>query len=41
MGRFGIPDRNAEGHMVVDFAKKMKMAVVNTFFLKRQEHRVT
>ncbi|KAK2917518.1 hypothetical protein Q8A73_004265 [Channa argus] len=41
MGRFGLQDRNAEGQMVVDFAKRMEMAVVNTFFQKRQEHRVT
>ena len=41
MGRFGIQERNAEGQMVVDFAKRMEMAVVNTFFQKRQEHRVT
>ena len=27
--------------MVVDFAKRMEVAVVNTFFQKRQEHRVT
>ena len=32
LGRFGIQDRNAEGQMVVDFAKKMEMARVNTFF---------
>ena len=41
MGRFGIQERNAEGQMLVDFAKRMEMAVVNTFFQKRQEHRVT
>ncbi|KAE8281679.1 hypothetical protein D5F01_LYC20678 [Larimichthys crocea] len=41
MGRFGIQERNAEGQMVVDFAKRIEMAVVNTFFQKRQEHRVT
>ncbi|XP_053346567.1 craniofacial development protein 2-like [Clarias gariepinus] len=41
MGRFGLQDRNVEGQMVVDFAKRMEMAVVNTFFQKRQEHRVT
>ena len=40
MGRFGIQDRNTEGQMVVDFAKRVEMAVVNTFFQKRQEHRV-
>ena len=39
MGGFGIQDRNAEGQMVADFAKKMEMT--NTFFQKRQEHRVT
>ncbi|KAF7641088.1 hypothetical protein LDENG_00294820 [Lucifuga dentata] len=27
--------------MVVDFAKRMEMAVTNTFFQKKQEHRVT
>ena len=32
MGRFGIQDRITEGWMVVDFAKRMEMAVVNTFF---------
>uniref|UniRef100_A0A096M5Q1 Endonuclease/exonuclease/phosphatase domain-containing protein n=1 Tax=Poecilia formosa TaxID=48698 RepID=A0A096M5Q1_POEFO len=41
MGRFGIQNRNAEGQMVVDFAKRMEMAVVDTFFQKTQEHRVT
>ncbi|XP_061605867.1 methyltransferase-like protein 23 isoform X5 [Phyllopteryx taeniolatus] len=41
MGKFGIRERNSEGQMAVDFAKRMEMAVVNTFFQKRQEHRVT
>ncbi|KAK2846462.1 hypothetical protein Q5P01_009461 [Channa striata] len=41
MGRFGVKDRNPEGQMVVDFAKRMEMAVVNTYFQKREEHRVT
>ena len=27
--------------MVVDFAKRLEMAAVNTVFQKRQEHRVT
>ena len=40
-GKFGIQDRNTEGQMVVDFANRMEMAVVNTFFQKRQEHWVT
>ena len=37
MDRFG---RNAERQMVVDFPKRMEMAVVNTFFQKWQEHSV-
>ncbi|KAK3548617.1 hypothetical protein QTP70_015563, partial [Hemibagrus guttatus] len=40
MGKFGV-ERNLEGQMVVDFAKRMDMAVVNTYFQKREEHRVT
>ncbi|KAK3569029.1 hypothetical protein QTP86_021562 [Hemibagrus guttatus] len=41
MGKFGVKDRNLEGQMVVDFAKRMDMGVVNTYFQKREEHRVT
>ncbi|KAK3540508.1 hypothetical protein QTP70_032472, partial [Hemibagrus guttatus] len=41
MGKFGVKGRNLEGQMVVDFAKRMDMAVVNTYFQKREEHRVT
>ncbi|KAK3564856.1 hypothetical protein QTP86_030433 [Hemibagrus guttatus] len=41
MGRFRIKERNLEVQMVVDFAKRMDMAVVNTYFQKREEHRVT
>ncbi|KAK3552417.1 hypothetical protein QTP86_011648 [Hemibagrus guttatus] len=41
MGKFGVKERNLEGQMVVDFAKRMEMAVVNTYFQKRKEHRVT
>ncbi|KAK3543559.1 hypothetical protein QTP70_023895 [Hemibagrus guttatus] len=32
MGKFGVKERNLEGQMVVDFAKRMDMAVVNTYF---------
>ena len=37
MGRYGDKARNAEGHnyIVVDFATRMEMAVVNTYFKKR------
>ncbi|KAK3533567.1 hypothetical protein QTP70_023434 [Hemibagrus guttatus] len=41
MGKFGVKEMNLEGQMVVDFAKRMDMAVVNTYFQKREEHRVT
>ncbi|KAK3558463.1 hypothetical protein QTP86_018115 [Hemibagrus guttatus] len=41
MGKFGVKERNLEGQMVVDFAKRMDMALVNTYFQKRKEHRVT
>ncbi|KAK3544097.1 hypothetical protein QTP86_001518, partial [Hemibagrus guttatus] len=41
MGKFGVKERNLEGQMVVDFAKRMDMAVVNTYFQKTEEHRVT
>ena len=41
MGRYGNKARNAERQMVVDFATRMEMAVVNTYFKKREEHRVT
>ncbi|KAK3549323.1 hypothetical protein QTP70_034546 [Hemibagrus guttatus] len=41
MGTFGVKERNLEGQMVMDFAKRMDMAVVNTYFQKREEHRVT
>ncbi|KAK3520087.1 hypothetical protein QTP70_013046 [Hemibagrus guttatus] len=32
MGKFGVKERNLEGQMVVDFAKRMDMGVVNTYF---------
>ncbi|KAK3538187.1 hypothetical protein QTP70_032945 [Hemibagrus guttatus] len=41
MGKFGVKERNVERQMVVDFAKRMDMGVVNTYFQKREEHRVT
>ncbi|KAK3517556.1 hypothetical protein QTP70_012542 [Hemibagrus guttatus] len=41
MGKFGVKERNLERQMVMDFAKRMDMAVVNTYLQKREEHRVT
>ena len=33
--------RNQEGSMVVDFGKRTDLAIVNTYFKKKDEHRVT
>ena len=41
MGRYAVGTRNKEGSMVVDFAKRMDLVVVNTYFKKKDEHRVT
>ena len=41
MGRYGAGTRNKEGSMVVDFRKRMDLAIVNTYFKKKDEHRVT
>ncbi|MCJ8736308.1 hypothetical protein PDJAM_G00258080 [Pangasius djambal] len=41
MAKFGVKEKNLEGQMVVDFAKRMDMAVVNPYFQKREEHSVT
>ncbi|KAG2463054.1 CFDP2 protein, partial [Polypterus senegalus] len=41
MGRYGVKERNEGGQRIVDFAKRMDMAVVNTYFKKREEHKVT
>ena len=38
---YGDKARNAEGQMVVDFATRMEMAVVNTYYKNMEEHRVT
>ena len=40
MGRYSAGTRNREG-MVVDFANRMDLAIVNTYFKKKNEHRVT
>ena len=41
MGRYGAGTRNGEGSIVVDFAKRMNLAIINTYFNKKDEHRVT
>ena len=40
-GKYGVRERNEEGQRIVDFAKRMDMAVLNTYFKKKEEHRVT
>ena len=41
MRRYGAGTRNKEGSMVVDFGKRMDLAIVNTYFKKKDEHKVT
>ena len=41
MERYGARIRNKERLMVVDFGKRMDLAIVNTYFKKKDEHRVT
>ena len=41
MGRYGAGTRNKEESMVVDFAKRMDLVIVNTYFEKKDVHRVT
>ena len=41
MARYGAGTRNKEGLMAMDFAKRMDLAIVNTYFKKKDEHRVT
>lgn len=36
ISRLGVQDRNDERHVEVDVTKGMEMAVVNTFFQKRE-----
>lgn len=38
LGGYGLAERNAEGYMVLDFAKRI--AVFNIYFKKREEPRV-
>ena len=41
MGRYGAGTSNEEGQMVVNFAKRIDLAVVNIYFKKKDKHRVT
>ena len=41
MGRYGAGTRNKKGSMIVHFSKKMDLVIVNTYFKKKDQHRVT
>ena len=41
MSRYGAGARNKEESMVVNFAKRMDLAILNTYFKKKDEHKVT
>ena len=41
MGRHGLGKRNNGGQVVVDFAKRRELAIMNTYFVKKPAHRVT
>ena len=41
MGRYGAGTKNKERSMVMDFAKRMDLAIVNTYFKKKDEHMMT
>ena len=37
MGRYGAGTRNKDGSMVVDFGKRMDLAIVNTYSISRRK----
>ena len=41
MGRHGLGKRNNERQAVVDFAKRIELAIANTYFIKKPAHKVT
>ncbi|XP_042859866.1 craniofacial development protein 2-like [Penaeus japonicus] len=41
IGKYGYGARNGEGQAIVDFAHHTAMAVINTFYSKRESHKVT
>ena len=40
MGRYGVGTSNKEGSMVVEFEKRMDLAIINTYLKKEDKHRV-
>ena len=41
MGRHSFKERNLEGQMAVNFAKRIHMAMLNTYIRKKEEQQVT
>ena len=41
LGRYGAGTRNKKGLMILDFGKRMDLAIVNTYFKKKDKYRVT
>ena len=41
MSTHGLEKRNNEEQAVMDFAKRMKLAITNTYFVKKPAHRLT
>ncbi|XP_042891613.1 craniofacial development protein 2-like [Penaeus japonicus] len=41
IGKYGYGAHNNEGQTIVDFAHRTDMAVINTFYSKRESHKVT
>ena len=41
MGKYGFGTRNEEGQRVVDFAKSINLAIANTYYVKKENHRIT
>ena len=41
MGRYGAGTKNKERSMVVNFGKRMNLAIVNTYFKKKNKRRMT
>ena len=41
MGRYGAETRNKKGSMIVNYGKRMDLAIFNTYFEKKDEHKVT
>ena len=41
ISRLGLGKKNNKGQAVVDFAKRMELAITNTYFVKKPAYRVT